>query len=79
LAFETVHDEIQHSRPVEVAYALTGGIGHVALVVQSGHFQGRPVVRVNDPRFGTGRVDFQELRKAYGLGNWFASWTGIRK
>jgi len=75
--FGTLSLEVSASRPVEVAYAWNGGGGHVALVVQTDTINGRSVVRVNDPAYGSGGVYYDDLLNAYGMGRWFATWTGI--
>lgn len=77
--FATLDSEVAASRPVEVAYAWNGGGGHVALVTQTAVVSSRSVVRVNDPAYGSGGVSYDDLLTAYGMGRWFATWTGIRR
>jgi hypothetical protein len=79
VAFSTLESEIIKSRPVEVAYAWTGGGGHVALVIQTSIINNRPVVRVNDPAYGSGGVYYDDLLTAYGMGQWLVTWTGIQR
>lgn len=77
--FATLSSEIDASRPVEVAFYWTGGGGHVAIVRGHGQHEGKPVVQVNDPAYGTGVTFYESLRTAYGQGQWAVTWTNIRK
>jgi len=77
--FSTLEFEINGDRPVEVAYAWTGGGGHVAVVSGWDRNATGPFVRINDPAYGSGGVYYSDLLTAYGLGTWFYTWTGIRR
>lgn len=78
VSFAELERELSTSgRPVEVAYAWTGGGGHVAVVRGIDH--DKQMVHVNDPwpDYGQTVVQFEALRSAYGKGAWFETWTDI--
>lgn len=79
VTFATLQSEINADRPVEVAYAWSGGGGHAAIVRGWDRNSTGPFLRVNDPAYGSGGVYYSDLLTAYGQGTWFYTWTGIRR
>jgi len=77
--FSVLRTQIDLGMPVEVAYAWSGGGGHVAIVRGWGKNDKGNFVRVNDPAYGSGGVYYSDLLKAYGKGTWFHTWTNIEK
>jgi len=77
-AFGTIDYEISGRRPVEVAFAWTGGGGHVIIVRETFNAPGGPAVSVNDPWYGSGGVYYTDLLNAYGMGQGIATWIGLR-
>ena len=80
VSFEILEREIKDRRPVEVGYLWLGGdSGHLALVVDTTSFKNKKHVKVHDPFYGKGMVEFSALERAYGLGTWHATWIGIKR
>ncbi len=80
ISFDALAEEVAaNGRPIEVAYAWTGGGGHVAIV--RGIDADTQTVYICDPwpDYGQTVAQFNELRTAYGKGTWFETWTGIGK
>jgi hypothetical protein len=80
ITFDEIHNQITLiNSPIEVAFRWTGGGGHVAIVHGSDMLA--RTVHVNDPWPDRGScvVNFDQLESAYGLGNWFDTWTDIKK
>ena len=77
--FERLQKEIDAGRPVEVAFEWNGRGGHVAIVCGWDTDETGPFVRVNDPAYGSGWVDYDELLTASGRGEWILTWIGIQE
>lgn len=78
VSFEELRNEIVIAgRPVEVAYAWTGGGGHVALV--QGVDADTQNLNIHDPWPDNGQmvIPYSSLVTAYGKGSWFHTWTNI--
>ncbi|HXD93082.1 MAG TPA: C39 family peptidase [Bacteroidia bacterium] len=76
--------EIDANRPIEVRFAWDDGYGgysggHVVLVVGYENSPSPDTFLVNDPWYGQGFHNYNELMTAYGKGVWSNTWTGIQK
>jgi Papain-like cysteine protease AvrRpt2 len=76
--------EIDADRPVQVGFRWRGGPGgHVVIVTGHGRDQQGVFFGVNDPldkyhEMTNGKVYYDSLKDAYGLGEWAWTWTGIQ-
>jgi len=75
--FETLQDEINANRPVEIGFAWNDGTGHQALVCGWNVDDTGPYLLVNDPRWGSGAVYYVNLVAAYGWGSWQWTWVSM--
>jgi hypothetical protein len=84
--------ELSAGRPVEICFQWgTGGgdafTGHVVIVRGMVETRTGLFFIINDPLTdyeegtgpGSGRVSYEELKEAYGLGRWHSTWTGLKK
>jgi len=71
--------EIDNQRPVEAGLKWNNGGGHAILIVGYGNIGLDDEVIVHDPWRGILSIVFSELKKAYGLGQWTWTWTGIER
>jgi hypothetical protein len=81
-------DELDEGRPVQVGLKWRGSGGH-AIIVQGWRYSSQGIFFfVNDPldwtdlpalENGRGQIHYDELREAYGLGDWKWSWTKLAK
>jgi hypothetical protein len=89
VTFEKIKEEIDvHQRPVEVGLRWNGEIGgggHVVLIKGWANVDGRDVVILNDPLASgrlinghEGRLAFDELKVAFGNGQWVHTWAELR-
>ena len=75
--FQTLQDEINAKRPVEVGFTWNDGTGHQAIICGWDIDGTGPLLLVNDPRWGSGAVYYANLVIAYGWGSWEHTWTSI--
>lgn len=75
--FETLQNEINAKRPVEVGFIWKDGTGHQAIVCGWDVDDTGPLLLVNDPKYGLGAVYYVNLKLAYGWGTWRHTWISI--
>jgi hypothetical protein len=75
--FETLQNEINANRPVEIGFQWNDGTGHQVLVCGWNIDSTGPYLMVNDPQWGSGAVYYVNLQAAYGWGSWLWTWQSI--
>jgi len=75
--FETLQDEINANRPVELGFVFNNGTGHQVLVCGWNIDATGPYLLINDPQLGSGAVYYVNLQAAYGWGSWQWTWQSI--